>query len=72
MAVRSSMALEDPPAADWPDDFLAFLVGRLDDMVVIAGLYVTGVFNLAVSVLLWQNGHGQDSRSSIFMSHVNR
>lgn len=32
-AVRSSIALDEPPAADWPD-FLAFLVGRPDDMVM--------------------------------------
>lgn len=41
MAVRSSIALEDPAAED--EDFLAFLVGRLDDMVMyMLGYVVTG------------------------------
>ncbi len=51
MAVRSSMALEDPPAADWPDDFLAFLVGRLDDMVMIVAVLLLECFTWLFTVL---------------------
>ena len=38
-AVRSSIALPPEPAAAFPADFLAFFVGRPDDMV---GGIVTG------------------------------
>ncbi len=71
MAVRSSMALEDPPAAE-EDDFLAFLVGRLDDMVMIAGIFVTGCLIGYSGCCYRYYGKTAMVKMFMFMSHVNR